>query len=172
MDLLICARDLVRDNGEVRKYLQKRFSQSSSTNSRIPTRCRPRFCCCWPPTTRPRSDWLKATPAAGKLFVVGDPKQSIYKFRRADVVLYRRDPRRSLEERGVRLVKLAKSFRAVRPIQECVNAAFESEMKGDAATGQAEYVPLLEHASPRRGPAARSWRCPRRSPYGSRAVAK
>src|SRR5205823_2926603 len=32
--------------------------------------------------------------------------------------------------------------RAVRPIQECVNAAFAPEMSGDSTAGQAEYVPL------------------------------
>ena len=33
-------------------------------------------------------DWRARTPVPGKLFIVGDPKQSIYRFRRADVALY------------------------------------------------------------------------------------
>ncbi len=36
----------------------------------------------------PSADWRTALPRPGALFVVGDPKQSIYRFRRADIQLY------------------------------------------------------------------------------------
>ena len=61
----------------------------SSTSSRTPIRCRPRSCCCSPPTTRDEQNWRNVTPQPGKLFIVGDPKQAIYRFRRADVETYR-----------------------------------------------------------------------------------
>jgi ATP-dependent helicase/nuclease subunit A len=82
-----------------------------------------------------------------KLFIVGDPKQSIYRFRRADVDVYQ-DVRGKLVTAGARIVYLAKSFRATQPIQDCVNAAFADEMLENRITAQASYVPLLGGALP------------------------
>ncbi len=79
--------------------------------------------------------------APGKLFVVGDPKQSIYRFRRADVSLYER-VKRQLIASGARVLQLSTSFRSLPGIQACVNAAFEPVMQGDQAIGQAAYVAL------------------------------
>jgi len=88
------------------------------------------------------SDWRAIKPVPGKLFIVGDPKQSIYRFRRADVVAYQ-DVRETLVGGGARVVHLARSFRATQPIQDCVNAAFMPEMRENRVTAQAGYVPLL-----------------------------
>ena len=77
----------------------------------------------------------------GALFIVGDPKQSIYRFRRADVGVYRRICE-SLIAAGARRVRLRTSFRSVPAIQRAVNAAFSRHMTGDATTLQAEYVEL------------------------------
>src|SRR5262249_32149489 len=116
------------------------------------------------------SDWLQATPKPGKLFVVGDPKQSVYKFRRADVVLYRAI-RDTLEARGVGVVQFPTSFRALRPIQECVNAAFEPDMVGDAHAGQADYSPLHGNTPAIGGqPSVVALPVPR--PYGSARISK
>ena len=55
LDLLLGARDLVRDNAVVRAGVPGAASSgSSSTSSRTRIRCRPRSCCCSPPTTTPR----------------------------------------------------------------------------------------------------------------------
>ena len=90
------------------------------------------------------SDWTQARPKPGKLFLVGDPKQSIYKFRRADMVQYRQICF-DLRDRGVGFVRLTTSYRSVRNIQQFVNAAFETEMTGDVESGQADWSELHEH---------------------------
>lgn len=143
VDLLLLTRNLIRGNEEVRAYLQRRyvcllvdeFQDTDPLQAEILLLLS---------SDDPRvSDWRTVTPAPGKLFLVGDPKQSIYKFRRADVQLYQ-NLRAGLEQRGVGMVRLTRSFRSVRSIQQCVNAGFASEMTGDQHAAQAEYAPLDE----------------------------
>ena len=82
------------------------------------------------------------TPAdAGRLFFVGDPKQSIYRFRRADVDLYRR----AQEVFANPPLHLTENFRTVESIVEFVNALFSEWMHESAGATQPEYVPLTAH---------------------------
>ena len=66
-----------------------------------------------------------------------------------------------LAARNVGVVQLTTSFRALRPIQECVNAAFDPEMQDDAEAGQAAYAPLRRrYARPSKAsPASSRCRC-------------
>jgi len=141
VDLLMKVRDLVRDTPDVRRYLQNRFERLFVDEFQDTDPLQAEILLLLSADDPEESDWLKATPKPGKLFLVGDPKQSIYKFRRADIVLYRQ-VRDALVDRGVGLVKLTRSYRAVPGIQQLVNAAFEPEIDGNADAGQADWAPL------------------------------
>ncbi len=166
VDLLIAVRDLVRDNAEVRHYLQDRFTHLFIDEFQDTDPLQAEILLLLASDDRHETDWRRVTPAAGKLFLVGDPKQSIYKFRRADIVLYRK-VRDDLRDRGVGFVKLTRSFRSVRNIQQFVNAAFETEMTGDVDSGQADWAPLeQDRADPEGRPSVIVLPVPR--PYKSR----
>ena len=85
------------------------------------------------------TNWLNVSPITGKLFFVGDPKQSVYRFRRADVAIYQQ-VKQMLLSRGAVPLYLNTSFRSPPSLQSFVNAAFTSALAGTAADG--EYVPL------------------------------
>jgi ATP-dependent exoDNAse (exonuclease V) beta subunit len=137
LDLLIKARNLVRDNEEIRREFRARFRAILVDE--------------FQDTDPLQADLLRllaekddGTLRPGALFIVGDPKQSIYRFRRADVGAYRRIAN-SLNASGAVSVTLQTSYRSVPAIQHFVNAAFRDEMNGDADTLQADYVSLLRH---------------------------
>ncbi len=130
VDLLICTRDLVRNDLAVREYLQRRFKRLFVDEFQDTD-----------PLQVEILMLLAGDEEPGKLFLVGDPKQSIYKFRRADIHLYQQVCE-DLMSKGVGFVRLTRSFRSVPNIQAFVNAAFETEMTGD---GHAEYAALEQH---------------------------
>jgi ATP-dependent helicase/nuclease subunit A len=76
----------------------------------------------------------------GKLFLVGDPKQSIYSFRGADIIAYRRLTKRIVDEGGDSVV-LRTNFRSHGGILDLVNAVFKDAMveRGDL---QPKYEPI------------------------------
>ena len=144
LDLLLRARDLVRDNPAVRRDLQQRFSHVFVDEFQDTDPLQAEILVLLASADEALSDWRRASPVPGKLFIVGDPKQAIYRFRRADVGLYNL-VRDLLVQRGAIKLDLSTSFRSVPSIQNLVNAAFAPQMNGDCRTLQAAYVPLSPH---------------------------
>jgi ATP-dependent helicase/nuclease subunit A len=168
LDLLLKARDLIRGNEMVRCGFQQRFTHIFVDEFQDTDPLQAEILMLLAAADPSETDWRRVTPVPGRLFVVGDPKQSIYRFRRADVGIYREVCDR-LAACGASLVHLTTSFRSVPGIQACINAAFAPVMTGDPVTLQAGYVPLSpERAATKGQPAVVALPVPR--PYGARSI--
>jgi len=134
-DLLARARDLIKTDEDVRRHLQQKFTRL--------------FVDEFQDTDPIQADilLLLADNVPGKLFIVGDPKQAIYRFRGADVETYWR-VRDRIKRDGGQVLQLRTSYRSVPAIQRFVNAAFAPLMTGDRYSLQSEYVALAEDRPP------------------------
>ena len=143
-DLLVWTRDMLRDNLDARDHFRRRFSHLLIDEAQDTDFIQAEIAMflaedadpSTPDEDRPR-EWSDITPKRGKLFVVGDPKQSIYRFRRADV----RQMRRLQDRMGGETLKLVQNFRSQRPIIDWVNTLFTVWMSQDSGD-QAEYTPI------------------------------
>jgi ATP-dependent exoDNAse (exonuclease V) beta subunit len=141
LDLLVRARDLVRDCADVRQGLQRRFTHFFVDEFQDTDPLQAELLLLLAADDPEVASWHDVRPVPGKLFLVGDPKQSIYRFRRADVTVYT-EAKRLLVARGAELLQLTTSFRSVPSLQRAVNAAFAPEMRATSDGSQADYVPL------------------------------
>ena len=141
LDLLRRARDLVRDRADVRQHFQRRFTRLFVDEFQDTDPLQAELLLLLAADDPHEHEWRRVRPVRGKLFVVGDPKQSIYRFRRANVSVYT-DVCQQLESHGARCEQLTTSFRGVPNLQRAVNAAFAPLMTGDVDLMQATYVPL------------------------------
>ncbi len=144
LDLLLLTRDLLARDEAVRRELQSRFSHLLVDEFQDTDPLQAEILLLLAASDPTETDAERAEIVPGKLFVVGDPKQSIYRFRRADVSLYETIKER-LVAHGASVVHLRTSFRSVPSIQAFVNAAFEPLMQANAARSQAAYVSLAAH---------------------------
>ena len=93
--------------------------------------------------------WYELTPDPGRLFVVGDPKQSIYRFRRADIAAFLR----ARDAFGAQPVQLTRNFRSAGPVIDFVNRVF-GQLIAYTEDSQPEYTPLdAQRDAPPVGPA-------------------
>ena len=128
-DLLLKARDMLRDSPAARDYFKRAFrcllvDEFQDTD---PLQTEIVFFLSERPGERAR-DWNAVNLVPGKLFIVGDPKQSIYRFRRADLDLYGK-VRAAVARQGATL-QLSVNFRTVPRITREVNRIFEPLMTG------------------------------------------
>ena len=88
-------------------------------------------------TTNPKdSNWQSLPVEKGNLFFVGDPKQSIYRFRRANIGLY-------LQAAGHygSKISLQTNWRSTKPILNWVNQVFDNLIEEQLGS-QPQYIPL------------------------------
>ena len=133
-DLLFGARALLQ-NDEARRYFQGRFGRIFVDEFQDTDPVQAEVLLLLAADDATERNWRKAVPTPGKLFLVGDPKQSIYRFRRADVDRYL-EVKAVLAAVGVKQERLQQCRRSVQPILDFVNAAFEPLMGKN-------YLPLI-----------------------------
>jgi ATP-dependent exoDNAse (exonuclease V) beta subunit len=140
LDLLILARNLVRDVAPVRQAFQRRFKYILVDEFQDTDPLQAELLMLLAADDKATGSRIRP----GALFVVGDPKQSIYRFRRADIGMYQRICD-DLARQQARPVVMQQSFRSVRNIQRFVNAAFHDVMQRDDDSLQPGYVPLARY---------------------------
>ena len=123
-DLLLRTRDLLRDDPGAREELRTRFTHILVDEYQDTDPVQTEILFLLTAADPPGGDWRRAVPTPGRLFLVGDPKQSIYRFRRADVRHYLQ-VKEHLLARGAAEVRLTTNFRSVPGICEFVNGVFE-----------------------------------------------
>ncbi len=127
-DLLVLARELLRGPadgtaGDVREVLSQRYGRllldEFQDTDPIQIELAVRIA---GGRAASQDSWEDVVVPAGSLFVVGDPKQSIYRFRRADIGMYLKS--QVVLGRGGSGVSLTTNFRTVAPVLEWVNTVF------------------------------------------------
>ncbi len=146
--LLVRARNLVRDQPRVRAELKRRyrailideFQDTDPIQYEILLYLAEH-------SDQAAMDWRQVKVVPGKIFVVGDPKQSIYAFRRADIEAYLAVVEKIIKAQNGVECRLTTNFRSNSAILDVVNGAFENLIQAQDGV-QPPYIPI--HPAPGR----------------------
>jgi ATP-dependent helicase/nuclease subunit A len=139
-DLLLKTRNLLRDNPRARGAFQNRFDYILVDEFQDTDPLQAEIIFFLAEEKPIARDWREVKLKPGKLFIVGDPKQSIYRFRRADIEVYE-------EAKGVlgsdRIVPIYRNFRSRPRLIHWINSCHEKLIqRSEDGEYQPAYQPL------------------------------
>lgn len=155
-DLLILTAKVLRENAQVRTALQRKYRHlfvdefqdtdpvqaeivfllGAAESPVVPTAEGGRA------EALAEADWRTTPVRPGALFVVGDPKQSIYRFRRADIEIYNAVRDRFSDLTVGRVVPLTMNFRSVPALCNWANGVFVNEFPKEPTQHSPQFAPL------------------------------
>ncbi len=140
-DLLMLSAELLKYNPEVRSYFQESYTHLLVDEFQDTDPIQAEIMFYMTGGELSEKDWTKLNPRPGSLFVVGDPKQSIYRFRRADIDTYNR-VKDMISKSGGEVLYLTSNFRSLPGIIDWTNLAFADLFTPLSPPYQAGFVPM------------------------------
>ena len=129
-DLLCKAAALLAANADVRRGFRDRYTHILVDEFQDTDPVQAQMLLLLSATDPEETDWRRCHPMNGSLFVVGDPKQSLYRFRRADIVTYSNV--RTIISRHGAILALTTNFRSRGDLVAWTNDTFTREFPQDA----------------------------------------
>ncbi len=124
--LLVRARDLVRDHVGVREELKRQFKSMLIDEFQDTDPIQYEILLyLGEQLGQTARTWGRVRLEQGKLFIVGDPKQSIYAFRRADIEAYLHVVQKMIARQNGVEYRLKTNFRSHKGILDVVNGVFD-----------------------------------------------
>ncbi|MGM0438783.1 MAG: UvrD-helicase domain-containing protein, partial [Bacillota bacterium] len=140
-DLLLLTARMLRENPEVRKYFHEKYKTLLVDEFQDTDPVQAEIIFYLTTNDYQEKRWDKCQPEAGSLFVVGDPKQSIYRFRRADIDIYQK-VKELIENSGGEVLSLSSNFRSLDSIADYLNPVFSDIFPEEDNKYQAQFAPI------------------------------
>ncbi len=147
-DLALGVRDLLRSDAAARRAIAARWDALLIDEAQDTDPLQMEIALLLAAEEPVPDDPFAARLVPGRLFLVGDPKQSIYRFRRADLELYART-RDAVTAHG-ESPAITANFRCARPVLDFVNRVFDGWM--EPAPGETLQAPYRALEPGRDGP--------------------
>jgi ATP-dependent exoDNAse (exonuclease V) beta subunit len=128
-DLLFWASELLRTSRPARDYFHRRYKVVLIDEFQDTDPVQTELALLLTSNDEPNGDWRDLRPTPSRLMVVGDPKQSIYRFRRADIAVY--DEVKSNALRGAQ-EQISTNFRSNPQMLAALNAVFDKVFEQQA----------------------------------------
>ena len=125
-DLLYITRDVLRRDARVRDAAARRFTRILVDEFQDTDPIQAEIVFRLAGNGGSDSNWHEQTLLPGRLFMVGDPKQAIYRFRGADIATYRLAREAVERQFPGNVLRVASNFRSCGDILQHINRCFEA----------------------------------------------